>query len=142
MKWICNANSRATRYTDNLCFLFPERRLEPKFCFFLGFFQFFKNVLIFDKKELFLIFSFLRLYFTTYKYHFINITSTKFKKKKVFILDVRNWWNCKKYLISSNFPVWKFCGKTNRPKLCGNCAFPQNLHTRKFGETTVFFAVW
>ena len=29
----------------------------------------------------------------------------------------------------------------NRPKLCGNCAFPQNFHTRKLGEITVFFAV-
>ena len=28
-----------------------------------------------------------------------------------------------------------------RPKLCGNCAFPQNFHTRKSGEITVFFAV-
>ena len=24
------------------------------------------------------------------------------------------------------------------PKLCGNCSFPQNLHTRKLGEITVF----
>ena len=29
----------------------------------------------------------------------------------------------------------------NRPKLWGNCAFPQNFHTRKLGEITVFFAV-
>ena len=29
-----------------------------------------------------------------------------------------------------------------RPKLCGNCAFPQNLHTRKLGEITVFFGVF
>ena len=28
-----------------------------------------------------------------------------------------------------------------RPKLCGNCAFPQNCHTRELGEITVFFAV-
>ena len=28
-----------------------------------------------------------------------------------------------------------------RPKLCGNCAFPQNFHTRKLGEITRFFAV-
>ena len=27
------------------------------------------------------------------------------------------------------------------PELCGYCAFPQNFHTRKFGEITVFFAV-
>ena len=29
----------------------------------------------------------------------------------------------------------------NCPKLCGNCAFPQNFHTRKLREITVFFAV-
>ena len=29
----------------------------------------------------------------------------------------------------------------NGPKLCGNCAFVQNFHTRKLGEITVFFAV-
>ena len=28
-----------------------------------------------------------------------------------------------------------------RPKLCGNCAFPQNFHTRKLGEISVFYAV-
>ena len=28
--------------------------------------------------------------------------------------------------------VWKFCG---------NCAFPQNVHTMKLGEITVFYAV-
>ena len=31
--------------------------------------------------------------------------------------------------------------RVNRPKLCGNCAFPQNFHTRKLGEITVFFSV-
>ena len=28
-----------------------------------------------------------------------------------------------------------------RPKLCGNCAFPQNFHTRKLGKVTAFYAV-
>ena len=28
-----------------------------------------------------------------------------------------------------------------RAKLCGNCAFTQNFHTRKLGETTTFYAV-
>ena len=32
--------------------------------------------------------------------------------------------------------------KCHRPKLCGNCAFPQNFHTRKLGEITVFYAVF
>ena len=31
--------------------------------------------------------------------------------------------------------------RTNRPKLYGNCASPQNFYTRKLGETTVFYAV-
>ena len=31
--------------------------------------------------------------------------------------------------------------RANRPKLCGNCAFPQNFYTSKSGEVTVFFAV-
>ena len=26
------------------------------------------------------------------------------------------------------------------PKLCGNCAFPQNFHTWKLGEIAVFYA--
>ena len=34
-----------------------------------------------------------------------------------------------------------FGGFTLRPKLCGNCAFPQNFNTKKLGEITVFFAV-
>ena len=29
-----------------------------------------------------------------------------------------------------------------RTKLCGNCAFPRNFHTRKLGEITIFFAVY
>ena len=42
--------------------------------------------------------------------------------------------------------VWKFCGKAQfplaiRPKLYGNCAFPQNFHTMKLDEITVFYAV-
>ena len=44
-------------------------------------------------------------------------------------------------VISPNFLVCKFCGNTVsadlrkiQRKLCGNFAFPQNLHTRKLGE--------
>ena len=49
----------------------------------------------------------------------------------------------KNTVISPNFLVWKFCGKSQfphsfRPKLCGNCAFPQNFHIRKLGEITAF----
>ena len=38
----------------------------------------------------------------------------------------------KNTVISPKFLVWK---------LCGNCAFPQNFHTKKLGEITVIFAV-
>ena len=44
-------------------------------------------------------------------------------------------------VISPNFLVWTFCGKAISPKLCGNCVFPQNFHTRKSGEITAFYAV-
>ena len=54
-----------------------------------------------------------------------------------------NFYTAKNTVISPNFLVWNFCGKarTNRPKLCGNCAFQQNFYTRKLDEITVFFAV-
>ena len=48
-------------------------------------------------------------------------------------------------VISPNFLVWKISGKVqfpHHPKLCGNCAFPQNFHIRKLGEITVFYAVF
>ena len=45
--------------------------------------------------------------------------------------------------------VWKFCGKAQfphsfwaiRPKLGENCPFPQNFHSMKLGEITVFYAL-
>ena len=45
----------------------------------------------------------------------------------------------KNTVISPDFLVCKFCEKAQF--LCGKCSFPQNFHTRKLGETTVFFAV-
>ena len=45
--------------------------------------------------------------------------------------------HCEKYVIPSNLLLWKCCG--NRPKQSGNCAFPQNFHTSKLGEITVFY---
>ena len=53
----------------------------------------------------------------------------------------------KNTVISPNFLVWKFCGKAQFPHSFGRIpqnytgAFPQNSHTRKLGEITVFFAV-
>ena len=37
--------------------------------------------------------------------------------------------------------LWKDTVSAKFQKLCGNCAFPQNFHTRKLGEITWFFAV-
>ena len=51
---------------------------------------------------------------------------------------------CKKYRNFTWFPSVEILRKgtvSNRPKLCGNCVFPQNFDTRKTGEVTVFFAV-
>ena len=31
--------------------------------------------------------------------------------------------------------------RANRPKLCGNCAFPQNFQIRKLGQIMAFFTV-
>ena len=48
-----------------------------------------------------------------------------------------------KIKISPNFMVWKFCGKavsTYWPYY-GNCTFPQNCHSRRLAEITVFYAV-
>ena len=55
----------------------------------------------------------------------------------------------KKYRYFTLFPgleiLWKLTVsaefRMNCPKLCGNCAFPQNFHTRKLGKISVFYAV-
>ena len=54
----------------------------------------------------------------------------------------------KNTVISPDFLVWKFCGKAQFPysfgrfaRNCAETAFPQNFHTSKSGEITVFFAV-
>ena len=53
--------------------------------------------------------------------------------------------NAKITKISPNFLVWKRSEKAhfwaNRPKLCGNCEFPQNIHTKKLGEIRLFDAM-
>ena len=42
--------------------------------------------------------------------------------------------------------LWKHTVSTDsrvkHPYLCGKCAFPQNLHTRKLGEIPVIYAVY
>ena len=54
--------------------------------------------------------------------------------------------HCVQYtVISPNLLVYKFCGKEQFPqsfeRFGGNCAFPQNLHTRKLDEITAFYVV-
>ena len=57
--------------------------------------------------------------------------------------------HCIKYRNFNKFPgveiLWKGIVsaefRANRPKLYGNCVFPQNLYNRKLGKITVFYAV-
>ena len=54
---------------------------------------------------------------------------------------------CEKYRNFTWFPDVEILRKgivfrAIHPKLCGDCAFPQNFHTRKSGEMTVFFVVF
>ena len=63
--------------------------------------------------------------------------------------ETRDPVNAKNTVTPPSFLVWKFCGIAQVPQSVGriarNCAkavpFPQNLHTRKFGEITLFFSV-
>ena len=49
--------------------------------------------------------------------------------------------HCVKYRNSTWLPgVENLCRGTMR-KLCGNCAFPQNFHTRNLDGITAFYAV-
>ena len=70
------------------------------------------------------------------------------KKSSDFCYLQGNLSTAENTVISPNFLVWKFCGKTQFPHSFGRItrkyaetAFPQNFHTRKFGENTVFYAV-
>ena len=63
--------------------------------------------------------------------------------------NLRSFKHYVKYRNITNFPgveiLWKGTVSTkfraNPPKLYGNCAFPQNLYTRKFTKIAVFYAV-
>ena len=58
-------------------------------------------------------------------------------------VDLQGSSHCVKYRNFTQFPGVEVLrkGTAIRLKLCGNCAFPQNLHTRKLGEIGVFYAV-
>ena len=58
-------------------------------------------------------------------------------------VDLQGSSHCVKYRNFTQFPGVEVLrkGTAIRLKLCGNCAFPQNLHTRKLGKITVFSVV-
>ena len=60
---------------------------------------------------------------------FKTVKNLRFSHPKVYSLR-------KNLILWKNTDFWAIC-----LKLCGNCAFPQSIHTRKLGETTLFFAV-
>ena len=78
------------------------------------------------------------LYIYAYIYEYIHIctyihiyllsSGFKIRYTKSKPIGVKNLVECCQVLLSGAF----------RPKLCGNCAFPQNFHTRKLGEITGF----
>ena len=86
------------------------------------------------------------------EYIFWSKKSSRFLMKRIrleVLVFITNW-HCAKYRNLIYFPgvkiLWKGTVSSqfweNRPKLWGNCALPQNFYTRKFGEMTVFYAVW
>ena len=89
------------------------------------FFFFLDQILHFLYCIIFLVLHF--LYFTVFGKTFYCIKYRNFNE----FPGVKNSWNC---TFSADF-------RTNCTKLCGNCFFPQNLHTRKLGEITIFFEV-
>ena len=62
----------------------------------------------------------------------INGTLCKIPKFDLNFPGVETLW---KHTVSAEF-------RANCPKQCGNCAFPQNLCTRKLAEISVFSAVF
>ena len=86
----------------------------------------------------FLLFSRAHIYWVTKQSSF----STNFHIAELFNLDhVIRFYKPKKELSSAIFTIKILVAETFG-KLCGNCAFPQNFHTRILGEITVFFAVY
>ena len=75
--------------------------------------------------------------------HFIfSIFVTMHRPSSIYVVCTTG----KNAVISPDFLVWEFCGKAQFPHNFGrlarvDCAFPQNFHTSKSGEITVFFAV-
>ena len=66
------------------------------------------------------------------RYMYLETPSFKITKLRIPI--------AKNAAISANFLVWDFCEKAQFPN-CFPTAFPQNFHSKKLGEITVFFVV-
>ena len=82
-------------------------------------------------------------FLTEYFEDFEKITPVKCQ---ISLLALDTLIHCVQYtVISPNLLVWKLCGKAQFPqsfeRFGGNCAFTQNLHTRKLGEITAFYVV-
>ena len=58
------------------------------------------------------------------------------------VVGIQSATTAKNTVISPNFLVWKFCGKAQFPHSFGRITFPQNFHTRKLGENTIFYTVY
>ena len=61
--------------------------------------------------------------------------------------QLTGFYNCQKQRNFTNFPdteiLWKGAvARKNCLKLCRNCGFPQNFHTRKLGKIKLIFAVY
>ena len=65
---------------------------------------------------------------------FHSYTSWKHRKTRGCFVSK----HCQKQRISPNLLGWNFCEKA---KLCENCAYPQNFHTRKLGKIK-YFSQW
>ena len=69
----------------------------------------------------------------------VNVVSKS--SRLTHLLPLISYYTLTKYQKIRGFPVILHCVKyVNRPKLCGNCVYQQNFHTRKLGEIPVFLS--
>ena len=78
-----------------------------------------------------------------------NIQTKKYTCAIVVLVDLQfnpyltKLSHCAKYRNFTWFTSWEILRKrtVSCPKIWGNCASPENVHTRKLGETTVFYVI-
>ena len=68
----------------------------------------------------------LKMMLVLLKYHCVNY------RNYTWFPSVEILWKC---TVFAEF-------RATCPKICGDCAFPQNFHTRKFGKITVIYAMY